>query len=400
MFHLTGEADAKKGFYSKYKCKTETQFVSNFTAVKTAAICEQGVYVLLNELHEGFGSGAAVFNVPGKTLAVGKDGAQIPQSLTQLLLPDKAKNKRWNFFARKKAVQFLVDNKADLHSIFRGSWSGVQTWLYKRIAAELVWSTVSFAMNLKDFDDVDKVDGKVVESTLEEMCPAGLKPRAALVKDLPLSRFEIDYHDWEVALTSSTAVKAEYVFQNLVKYLMDAKGTKLKVSSGVGARCNVEDLESPTNFLFTQFVLAMKSYFFEQVNTPARRKAASGPSVEPGFTKGDFGLVNYIRNFAGLTYHIDALKPPGDFHDSEDEADQHYNRDLTSITTGNEVKVLLLQKDVFTLAAAWKEALETPSNIVKYSERLALGFADPPWGVNKDSNDMGGIDMKEERWGR
>ena len=60
--------------------------------------------------------------------------------------------------------------------------------------------------------------------------------------------------------------------------------------------------------------------------------------------------------------------------------------------------MVLLEEDVFSLSASWNTLFG--DSAPKQSKRLALGFADPPWGVNKDSTKMGGIDLVEERWGR
>ena len=383
---------SKKAFFNKHKTQTESQFVSGHAAVKTAAVCEESVFQKLNELHEGFSSGLAVWNVPNKKASVGKEGAQIPQNFTQLLLPDKLRIKRWNFYSRMKAVEYLVDNKAQLYTIFKGSWSSALAWLQKRIAAEVVWSSVATQCNLKyDYQDGKPMNDVILDQMLED-CLWRAKP--ALEDNLPQSRFEIPYHDWEQAIAASTAVKADYVNTTLITYVLDKNG-KMKITTGKGAQPLLSDLEAPTNVLYHKFVEAVKGYFFEPLVKPVTRKGAVPSVVVPGFEVGTHGFISYTRHFAGLSYHEVPLQAG-----SSNEEVQHYNRDLTSITTGNEVKVVLLPDDVFNLPSAWRECFETPSDIKKHADRLALGFADPPWGVNSDASKMGGIDMKEERWGR
>ena len=68
------------------------------------------------------------------------------------------------------------------------------------------------------------------------------------------------------------------------------------------------------------------------------------------------------------------------------------------MSSGSKVKVTLIEENVFSLSSTWNSLFKTSADV--YSKRLALGFADPPWGLNRDPKRFGGIDLQEERWNR
>ena len=74
-----------------------------------------------------------------------------------------------------------------------------------------------------------------------------------------------------------------------------------------------------------------------------------------------------------------------------------YVRDLESLKAGGAVKVLLLKRSCFDMHQLC--TTQFGDKFAEYCKRLSVGFADPPWGVNKDPTKFGGIDLAEERWG-
>ena len=72
-------------------------------------------------------------------------------------------------------------------------------------------------------------------------------------------------------------------------------------------------------------------------------------------------------------------------------------RDLRDLYSGNPVKIVLFEEDCFKMVEVCGREFRERPDLFK---NLTLGFADPPWGVNKNSTQMGGIDLLEEKWGK
>jgi hypothetical protein len=394
LFDCTAaEKAAANAFYNKFKAISESKFVSSHYPLTCGGLCETSVFKKLLELHQGLASGSIIFDKKSD----GKEAPQIPTSFMQLLLPSKTSLKRWNFKARVSVLDYMLENKADLADIFKGKWGEVNKFVNKRFAREQVWTTV---MERFGFAFEGKLSGEAVLSPFTGIPFIELEPKDEFLQWFPKSQEELVLMDWAKLTVGLVEYGGnQYVDEVLAGYLLNKQGV-LKV---VANETDTTDLLASTNGLYVSFETALKIYLFKPVNS-ANVQVSTFAGGDGGFAKGPHDFVSYVRFFPRLDF-VTKRTPKNpmehfddDGEDIEAEVVTTYVRNLGACEIGPTVNVLLLVNDCFEVDTSWPDHFKDDS--AKFAKKLSIGFADPPWGKNKDVNAQGGIDMESERWGR
>ena len=399
---FTAETKAIALFNKKYDCRTESSFVSSSYPITNVVNCEDSVYKALLELHKECSNGSASFGAAKRRkgqveaeVTGDTKGAQIPTTFTAILLPAKKMVERWNFESRVCVVKHLIANKGELGSVFK-SWAGVLTFVVKRQAREIVWSTV---MSSFGYFIMDPATGELPRDEILENGP--FTPRTDYVEAFPKTSFEIPYIDWAMITKNIDDFGGnDYVDEKLVPYLIAGTGGnyKLKLTKqGANSPPDVSDLIAPSNMLYRNFYEALKAHLF----VPLRPKVAKGGAAaaaaaaagENFFKPDDLGMVGYSRFFPNV-HSVPVKAVEGE---QEQDCLMKLERDMESMRAGPSVKVVLLHESSLKLSSVFSTHFGTKEG--DYRKRLTLGFADPPWGVSNDKDACGGIDQKEERWG-
>jgi hypothetical protein len=403
---FSAEASAIKAFQSKYKTCSESKFVSKFMPYTSLAIAEESVFQALFQLHHDLAAGDAVWTAPTKKKGAELKGAdpqaaQIPSALTQIILPSKASLPRWNVLARTSTINYLLENKQVLHSLFQGSWTKVYSYVNRRLAVELVYHTLADELGF-----VREGGESLPFSPGDELIP-DKKLKADVTPPLPCTGYEVPLFDWAAWIAGTevfgdTDIK-RYVEGTLTDFLLNQQKTKMKVKGGA---YDTSDLVAPQNNLWNTFFSKISNYIFEPIaRQTAVRTAGQGVSGN-AFEPDSLGFVEYRRYFAKLKYvQAEKQKADGNFDGtfSDTELDMlrpaHYARDLEALSAGNKVQMMLWHEDAFVASSVLSAHLEhAGGNYTEITKKMTVGFADPPWGINNDPTLYGGIDLPEERW--
>ena len=374
---------------------------ANFPVMKLAC-CEEQIFGQLEEFHAGLSSGAAVFRDPRKRVNPKDELPQIPLSFLQQLLPTPKFQPRWNIKWKNDFLEDLCTNMENMYERYGGKWSAVAKQMSQRMARQVVWE---FTMTQLGFPcPTDSKDDYVVAKK-----PDALVPKKEFETLMPKTGFEVPFIDW-AAMTESLEKYGgdNYVDKKLITFVLDNQGALLKTGTKQNQVPDVGALKKPDNLLFHNFLKAVKAFLFEPVVVQSKTMGGSGaaPTAAAGFSEPlEHDFIEFKRSFQGI--ELCALPADGGPEQSDTEEDNQplgtaapsFMYNFESVVVGPAVKVLLFNEDVFkNPLERWTDRFKEKAG--EFSRRLTLGFADPPWGLNRDSNKYGGIDLVGERWGR
>ena len=423
------EKAALSSFSANTNAQTQGAFVGGKVFYTSTAHTAEPIYKGLVTLHEALLSGKAVWNPPKtgkkgkeKAAASNKEDGGVTSTLIQELLPNKEGVPRWNGFRKATFLKFMTDNLETLHVHYKGKWSEVTLSITKTIAVEVIWGALAdhLGFNKAANFEVDFVKHPSKELFLRE---EGLVLKEIVRPLVPQSLVEVSYFDWGALLLTVDADEGDdiikAVLDTLVSHVVgaDKKLHKNKENKAV----HTDHLLVATNTSWRDWLVKVKKLLFQthRTSTGQDRAAVMGGNIS-GFgemttTADADGFYQYKRWFPPLELvQVKEKNKDQDKDDSDEEVDTrdvagpsqvtkkaakfHYVRNIENAVAGPTVKVLFVQADCFDLTGGFLPASIQHGSTNGLVKNMSICFADPPWGVNLDRNQFGGIDLKEERW--
>jgi hypothetical protein len=246
--------------------------------------------------------------------------------------------------------------------------------------------------------------GAVLEFDFDNIKP-GFKVKDGFRDVLPGTQLEAAHFDWSTFFSSRfDDICTDSNVTSLAEFVLVSDKIKMTSSS-----VDTSSLTAPSNSVWRAFSSQFESAILEE-NRAARSvpQPSVGHGMEDALQEDENGFTKYQRHFVQkrevateVTVDPDEtqdpeaqVEPPAiPAGKPETRTEYSYKYDLDYSIIGPPVKFKMFESDCFKLQDLFDEN-------EKYAKKMSVAFADPPWGVNTDVSKMGGIDLKEERWGK